>query len=132
VSPRMDEPKRYFTLEQANAAVAAIRPILREMLEIRQRIIDLQPEVWPVIEKAVGNGGSLAASQATREFERINSLAHEIQAIGGVIKDLNSGLVDFPAMREGREVYLCWKYGEQQIEYWHEVDSGFSSRQPWS
>jgi hypothetical protein len=128
----MDEPKRYFTLEQANAAVAAIRPILREMLEIRQRIIDLQPEVWPVIEKAVGNGGSLAASQATREFERINSLAHEIQAIGGVIKDLNSGLVDFPAMREGREVYLCWKYGEQQIEYWHEVDSGFSSRQPWS
>jgi hypothetical protein len=132
VSPRMDEPKRYFTLEQANAAVAAIRPILREMLEIRQRIIDLQPEVWPVIEKAVGNGGSLAASQATREFERINSLAHEIQAIGGVIKDLNSGLVDFPAMREGREVYLCWKYGEQQIEYWHEVDLGFSSRQPWS
>lgn len=132
MSPRMDEPKRYFTLEQANAAVAAIRPILREMLEIRQRIIDLQPEVWPVIEKAVGNGGSQAASQATREFERINSLAHEIQAIGGVIKDLNSGLVDFPAMREGREVYLCWKYGEQQIEYWHEVDSGFSSRQPWS
>jgi hypothetical protein len=128
----MDEPKRYFTLEQANAAVVAIRPILREMLDIRQRIIDLQPEVWPVIEKALGNGGSQAASQATREFERINSLAHEIQAIGGVIKDLNNGLVDFPTMREGREVYLCWKYGEQQIEYWHEVDSGYASRQPWS
>jgi hypothetical protein len=128
----MNEPKRYFTLEQANAAVVAIRPILREMLDIRQRIIDLQPEVWPVIEKALGNGGSQAASQATREFERINSLAHEIQAIGGVIKDLNNGLVDFPTMREGREVYLCWKYGEQQIEYWHEVDSGYASRQPWS
>jgi len=127
----MDESKRYFTLDQANAAVEAIRPILREMLEIRQRIMDLQPEVWPVIEKAVGNGGSQAASQATREFERINQLAHEIQAIGGVIKDLNNGLVDFPALRDGREVYLCWKYGEQKIEFWHEVDAGFSGRQPW-
>ena len=128
----MDEPKRYFTLEQATAAVEAIRPIIREMLEIRHRIIDLQPEVWPVIEKAVGNGGSQAASQATLEFERINQLAHEIQAVGGVIKDLNSGLVDFPAVKDGREVYLCWKYGEQKIEFWHEIDSGFSDRQIWS
>jgi hypothetical protein len=128
----MDEAKRYFTLDQANAAVEVIRPILREMLEIRQRIMDLQPEVWPVIEKAVGNGGSLAASQATREFERINQLAHEIQAIGGVIKDLNNGLVDFPALRDGREVYLCWKYGEQKVEFWHEIEAGFSGRQPWS
>ena len=128
----MDEPKRYFTFEQANAAVEVIRPIMREMLEIRQRIIALQPEVWPVIEKAVGNGGSQAASLATREFERINQLAHEIQAVGGVIKDLNIGLVDFPAQRGDREVYLCWKYGEQRIEFWHEVDTGFSDRQLWS
>jgi hypothetical protein len=127
----MDEPKRYFSLEQANAAVEAIRPIMREMLEIRQKIIDLQPEVWPVIEKAIGNGGNQAASQATREFERINLLAHEIQAVGGVIKDLDNGLVDFPALRNGREVYLCWKYGEQKIEFWHEIDSGFSDRQVW-
>jgi hypothetical protein len=128
----MDEPKRYFTLEEANAAVEAIRPVMREMLEIRQKIIDLQPEVWPVIEKAIGNGGNQAASQATREFERINLLAHEIQAVGGVIKDLDTGLVDFPALRNGREVYLCWKYGEQKIEFWHEIDSGFSDRQVWS
>ena len=128
----MDEPKRYFSLEQANAAVEAIRPIMREMLEIRQKIIDLQPEVWPVIEKAIGNGGNQAASQATREFERINLLAHDIQAVGGVIKDLDNGLVDFPALRNGREVYLCWKYGGQKIEFWHEIDSGFSDRQVWS
>ncbi len=104
----------------------SIRPIMREMLEIRQRIIDLQPEVWPVIEKAIGNGGNQAASQATREFERINQLAHEIQALGGMIKDLNDGLVDFPALRDGREVYLCWKYGRAEIEFWHEIEAGFS------
>jgi hypothetical protein len=127
----MAEAKRYFTLEQANTAVVLIRPILREMLEIRQRIIDLQPEVWPVIEKAIGNGGNQAASQATREFERINDLAHEIQALGGIIKDLNNGLVDFPALREGREVYLCWKYDEHSVAFWHEIEAGFAGRQPW-
>jgi len=127
----MAEAKRYFTLEQANTAVALIRPILREMLEIRQRIIDLQPEVWPVIEKVIGNGGNQAASQATREFERINDLAHEIQALGGIIKDLNNGLVDFLALREGREVYLCWKYDEHHVAFWHEIEAGFDGRQLW-
>ena len=127
----MAEAKRYFTLKEANAAVAIIRPILGEMLEIRQRIIDLQPEVWPVIEKAIGNGGNLAASQATREFERINQLAHEIQSLGGILKDLNEGLVDFLALREGREVYLCWRYDEQRVAFWHEIEGGFASRQSW-
>ena len=127
----MAEAKRYFTMEQANTAVALIRPILREMLEIRQRIIDLQPEVWPVIEKVIGNGGNQAASQATREFERINDLAHEIQALGGIIKDLNNGLVDFLALREGREVYLCWKYDEHHVAFWHEIEAGFDGRQLW-
>jgi hypothetical protein len=127
----MAEAKRYFTLKEANAAVAIIRPILGEMLEIRQRIIDLQPEVWPVIEKAIGNGGNLAASQATREFERINQLAHEIQSLGGILKDLNEGLVDFLALREGREVYLCWRYDEPRVAFWHEIEGGFASRQSW-
>jgi len=127
----MAEAKRYFTLKEANAAVAIIRPILGEMLEIRQRIIDLQPEVWPVIEKAIGNGGNLAASQATREFERINQLAHEIQSLGGILKDLNEGLVDFLALREDREVYLCWRYGEPRVAFWHEIEGGFASRQSW-
>ena len=127
----MADAKRYFTLEEANAAVAIIRPILGEMLEIRQRIIDLQPEVWPVIEKAIGNGGNLAASQATREFERINQLAHEIQSLGGILKDLNEGLVDFLALREGREVYLCWRYDEPRVAFWHEIEGGFASRQSW-
>jgi len=127
----MVEKPRYFTFEQANAMVRMIRPMMAEILRLRQAILDRQPEVWPVVEKAAGNGGSREASLAAREFQRLDSLVREIQATGAVIKDINHGLVDFPAVREEREVYLCWKYGEEEIRFWHEIDTGYASRQPW-
>ena len=127
----MSEKQRYFTFEQANAMVRMIRPLMAEILRLRQVILDRQPEVWPVVEKAAGNGGSREASLAAREFQRLDSLVREIQATGAVIKDINHGLVDFPVMREEREVYLCWKYGEEEIRFWHETDTGFASRQLW-
>ncbi len=127
----MSEKQRYFTFEQANAMVRMIRPMMAEILRLRQVILDRQPEVWPVVEKAAGNGGSREASLAAREFQRLDSLVREIQATGAVIKDINHGLVDFPVMREEREVYLCWKYGEDEIRFWHETDTGFASRQLW-
>lgn len=120
----------YFTLEEANAALDVIKPIMDEIQRIRQDILDNQPEAWPVIEKAAGNGGGQAASLLARSFERLDTLVHQIQDMGVLLKDLNTGLMDFPAWRENHEVYLCWKYGEQRIEYWHEIDSGFAGRQP--
>lgn len=125
-----NEP-HYFTPEEANLAVAMIRPWMLEIMEIRQKILSMQSEVWPVIEKALGNGGSRAASQAAQEFDRLDELVHQVQAAGAIIKDINIGLVDFLAQRDGREVFLCWKYGEEQIEFWHEIEEGFSERQRW-
>ena len=55
---------------------------------------------------------------------------HRIQDTGALIKDINIGLLDFPALRDGREVYLCWQYGEGDIAYWHEIDAGYEGRQP--
>ena len=121
---------RYFTLDEASATLAVIRPLLAEILEIRQAILEKQPEVWPVLAKAAGNGGSQAANQVELEFHRLNQLVHRVQATGAVLKDLDLGLIDFPAQRNGREVYLCWKFGEDQIRYWHDLDSGFAGRQP--
>jgi len=121
---------RFFTLDEANATLALILPLLGEIMEIRQAILEKQPEVWPVLAKAAGNGGSLAASQVEHEFSRLNQLVHRVQATGAVLKDLDLGLIDFPAQRNGREVYLCWKFGEDQIRYWHDLDSGFAGRQP--
>lgn len=122
---------QYFTLEEANRALEIVRPLLREILEIRQKILSRQAEIWPVIEKSLGNGGNLAASHAAQEFDQLDRLVRHVQVTGAVIKDINSGLVDFPAIREGREVFLCWKYGEDQIKYWHDLDAGFAGRQLW-
>jgi hypothetical protein len=127
----VSEPPRYFTLEQANAIVKAIRPLIGEILQIRQAIVDRQPQVWPVVAKSAGNGGSKEASQMVQEFQRLDHLVREIQATGAVLKDINTGLVDFTTLRNGREVYLCWKYGEEKIAYWHEIDAGFAGRKLW-
>ena len=121
---------RYFTLDEANAALETIRPLMGEILEMRQSILARQPEVWPVLEKAAGNGGSRAAVLLQQDFERLHSLVRQVQATGAEVKDLNQGLVDFLSRREERVVYLCWRYNERQIEYWHELDAGFAGRQP--
>lgn len=121
---------QYFTPEAANAALLVIRPLMEEVQAIRQDILDKQPQAWPVIEKAAGNGGSRAASLLAQSFERLDKLVHQIQDLGVLIKDINTGLLDFPAWRDDHEVYLCWRVGEQQVEYWHEIDAGFAGRQP--
>ena len=124
----MPEVKRYFTLEQANAVVSAIRPLLAEILHIRQEILDRQPEFWPVVAKVLGNGGNKAASEVADQFQRMDRLVREINATGAILKDVNTGLVDFLAKRDDQEIYLCWQYGEDEILYWHNTDAGFAGR----
>jgi hypothetical protein len=121
---------RYFTLEEANETLNFIRPLMDEVQRIRQKVLQNQPEAWPAIEKSAGNGGNRALSNMVQDFEKFDTLIHEIQATGALIKDVNLGLLDFPAQKDGREVYLCWKYGEGDIAFWHEVEAGFAGRQP--
>ena len=121
---------RYFTVEEANQALAAIRPLMDEIQAIRQKILAQRPEVWPVVERSAGNGGSRAASKLVEDFERLDVLVHRIQETGALFKDINLGLLDFPAMKDEHEVYLCWKYGEDDIAFWHEIDAGYAGRQP--
>ena len=120
---------QFFTLEQANEALKLIRPLMEDVQTIRHRILASQPEAWPAIEKSVGNGGNRALSNLVQDFELLDALVHRILETGVQIKDVNLGLLDFPAWRDGREVYLCWKFGEGDIAYWHEVDAGFAGRQ---
>ena len=122
--------RRLFTLTEANALLPQLRRTLQTLLDARQKIIDAQPELWPVLEKAMSNGGSKKAGEMLKYFEQVQRNAQAIQELGIEIKDINTGLVDFPAERDGRVVYLCWRYGEGDIEYWHELDAGFAGRQP--
>jgi hypothetical protein len=120
----------YFTLEEANKALEAIRPWMDEIQQIRSEILRRQPEAWSAVEKSAGNGGNPALSQMVTKFDRLDQLLHRILDAGAEVKDINAGLLDFPALRNGRPVYLCWKYGEEKIEYWHEIEAGFAGRQP--
>ena len=120
---------RYFTLQEANETLVTIRPLMDEVQTIRQKILAKQPEAWPAIEKSAGNGGNRALSNMVQDFEKLDALVHLIQDTGVLIKDINIGLLDFPALRDGREVYLCWQYGEGEIAFWHEVEGGFAGRQ---
>ncbi len=123
---------KYFTLDEANAIIDKIRPLVEEIIQLYQQIMAEQPEAWSAIERSAGNGGNPILSRMVKGFDRLDDLLHQIQATGAVVKDLSLGLVDFPALRKGREVYLCWKSGEARIEFWHEIESGFAGRQPMS
>ena len=121
---------QYFTLQEANDALNIIRPLMDEVQVIRQKILENQPEAWPAIEKSAGNGGNRALSNLVQDFEKLDALVHQIQDTGAQIKDINTGLLDFSALKNGREVYLCWQHGEDDIQYWHEIEAGFAGRQP--
>jgi len=121
---------QYFTLQEANEALNTIRPLMDEVQAIRQKILQNQPEAWPAIEKSAGNGGNRALGRMVQDFEKLDALVHQIQDTGAQIKDINIGLLDFSALKDGREVYLCWQYGETDIAFWHEVEEGYAGRQP--
>jgi hypothetical protein len=81
-------------------------------------------------EHAAGNGGGEGSTRYAEAALTFSRGLRQIEAWGVVVRDLDSGICDFRARREGREVYLCWQVGEDRIAYWHELDAGFRGRQP--
>jgi hypothetical protein len=122
--------RRYYTVDEANALLPTLRRILAELIEARQHITDAEPELWEILEKSVRNGGGKKAGTFLKDFEIVQQNVRAIDALGIEIKDINTGLIDFWSKRDGREVYLCWRYGEDEVTHWHEIDAGFAGRQP--
>jgi hypothetical protein len=118
----------YYTPGEANELLTVVRPMVEEMMQVGERIRLRQPEMWAMAEKAAGNGGSQTLSELLPEFDRLYTLLHRLQDLGVEVKDVATGLVDFRCLHEGREVYLCWKYGEDSIRFWHEIEAGFQGR----
>jgi hypothetical protein len=126
---------RYFTLDEANAALRELRPLAEEMVERRRELVGAQSRRAALGAQVGANGGDLTPSDfatADDELERAaSSLARcveRIQTAGVLVKDLDRGLLDFPAVREGEEILLCWHVGEDEIRYWHGTEEGFSGR----
>lgn len=123
-------PMQYFTVEEANALLPEIRPIMADLLERRARVAMARDQLKPVIGDRWSNTGGSEASAIVSEFVAIERLIDQLQAFGCEIKDINGGLLDFPARINDREVYLCWRYNEPSIQYYHDLHSGFAGRKP--
>jgi hypothetical protein len=119
---------KYFTPEAANQALPLVRALVVEIMQAREAIIKAQPELWPVLEKSIGNGGSKKAGELLHEFRRVENGMQGLHDMGCVLKDMSIGLVDFPTLRDGREALLCWKYDEPEVLFWHDLQSGYSGR----
>jgi hypothetical protein len=126
---------RYFTLEEANAALDELRPVAAEMVEHRRELVEAQARLATLGAQAASNGGDLTPSDFAAADEELEQAAtalarcvERIQAAGVLVKDLDQGLLDFPALRGDEEILLCWHVGEDEIRYWHGLDEGFAGR----
>lgn len=129
--------ERYFTAEEANAALATVRPLVEELVGHRRGLREAQELRADLTRRIAGNGGSLdtrrvatLAAQVNREAEAVARSVTRIQELGVLVKDLDRGLVDFPALRGEEEVLLCWEFGEDEVAYWHGLEEGFAGRRP--
>jgi hypothetical protein len=119
--------ERRFTVEEAEAMLPDLRAALGRMREARQVILRSAERVQDAV---TGNGGGPEGREYADAVELLKSEVERLSAEGLILRDVESGLVDFPAEREGRVVYLCWRLGEERIGYWHDIETGFPGRRP--
>jgi hypothetical protein len=129
---------RIFTLTEAERTRREIEPVLIEAIELRRRMAPLDEELNAMSTRIQWSGGMLVPYEelARQRFERdrladlLRAAVEKIQATGCVVKDLDAGLLDFPAVIDQQEVYFCWRLGEERIRFWHRQDEGFAGRKP--
>ena len=128
---------RHYTLDEAEAALPWVRNAIDAMRTATLELLDARTKLSALLEVIRSNGGSThdeevhdLRSRVEKSTESLRQPLEEFENRGIIIRDLQRGLIDFPSLRDGREVYLCWLYGEERIDYWHELDTGFAGRQP--
>jgi hypothetical protein len=129
--------ERYFTVEEANEALGEVRPLTEELVAHRRALVELQERQSALTTRISGNGGNVQPSELQEVQDRLDEevagiarCVARIHEAGALVKDLDDGLVDFPAQREGEDVLLCWRLGEDEVAFWHGLDEGFSGRKP--
>ena len=116
-----------FTVEEANALLPRVAEML-ERLRAAQRVMAERHD--EVMTSTAGNGGGGPGKEFLEASQEAGKLGTEIQQLGIVVRDPETGLIDFPSERDGEEIYLCWRLGEDAVAWWHPTDTGFAGRQP--
>ena len=122
--------KKLFTLQEANTFVPQLIDLVPKIQKLSISLSNDFPDIKNAREKAKWNGGSEQGVGYLAAVLKYNNFMHKIEGIGCEVKGIREGLVDFPSIREGKEVYLCWRMPEKEILFWHDLNSGFAGRQP--
>lgn len=118
--------KKYFTLAEANRALPYVIGIVNDITECYQYAVQIRQQIEQPDPDQARND---LKDQYELTMDRLNALIDELQQVGVELKDFERGLLDFPAIYDGREIYLCWHRGEVKIQAWHEIDAGYTGRQ---
>lgn len=125
-----ESSNRTFSLSEANQLIPLLQRHLTRIKTAQQCMLQVQSDIRRASQRAEYGGGSLSGALYLRALEQISTSLQALQETGVLLKDLDSGLCDFPYQSGGRIVYLCWRLGEEQIQWWHEVTAGLQGRQP--
>jgi hypothetical protein len=121
--------ERHFTREEANSLLPQLKPLLRQLRDAKDQLTDEEAHE-ALSEAAGGNGGGEEGRQVGVAVLEVRRLLETLEESGIVLRDIDRGLVDFPALMDDREILLCWELGEDEVSFWHDLASGYRGRQP--
>ncbi|MFM8251380.1 MAG: DUF2203 domain-containing protein [Planctomycetota bacterium] len=134
---RSEAPVRLFTVEEANQMLPLVKSIVRDIVELSRDLIERREQLRLLAGDRSKRTGNLydeeiaqRESEAEQDLQRLESFVHELMELGVELKDPREGLVDFPTIMDGRPALLCWKLGEEDVRFWHDLHAGFAGRQP--
>lgn len=123
-------PDRVFSLFEANQLIPQLQSHLSTVQQGKAALLQTRQEVRKASANASLGGGTPVGILYVKSLQEISTNLHAIHELGVVVKDIDLGLCDFPHVRDGRVVYLCWKLGEKEIRWWHEITTGYKDRCP--
>jgi len=120
----------FFTIPEARSLLPKVRGLAEEMVFLASHLHGFHSQIRALAERGEENTGSPEGTRYLMVLLRMQDCVSRIQNLGCLVKGVEDGLVDFPHLKDGREVCLCWRLGEEDIHFWHETDAGFSGRVP--
>jgi hypothetical protein len=121
--------ERHYTVEQANAALPWVAERLQQIRDALA-VLEQPAQAHALAQLDSAGGGGYPGREAAAGLLAVMRAATQLEALDIVLRDPRQGLVDFPSMRDGNEVYLCWRLDEERVEWWHEPEAGFAGRRP--